>query len=95
MSVSFDKQHNRAHLATLSNEALAARLDLLTALLEDLRTFPSICSLEKDLRQWISAHHVLCLERDLPLDKLQTSATYLFLRHIAFRTPFAASVQVD
>ena len=86
MSDSFDQQHTHAYLSTLPTEALAARLDLLQALLDDLRTFPSICALERDLHRWISAHHVLCLEREpAPLDT-ESLAIYRLLRFIVFGT---------
>ena len=86
MHDSFDHQHTRAYLSTLPTETLIARLDLLQALLDDLRTFPSLCTLERDLHRWISAYHVLCLEQEpAPLDT-EALAIYRLLRFIAFGT---------
>lgn len=93
MPVSFDLQHTRAYLSTLSTESIAARLELLIALLEDLRTFPTIDSLERDISQWISAHHVLSAERDLTAQELESVVAYRFLRYLAFRTPLSDPIE--
>lgn len=93
MPVSFDLQHTRVYLSTLFIESLAVCLDLLLALLENLRTFSTIASLERDLCQWISAHHVLYAERDLITQELESVAGYRFLRYHAFRTPLAVPVE--
>lgn len=86
MHENFDQQHTRAYLSTLPTTTLIARLDLLQALLEDLRTFSSLSSLELDLHRWISAHHVICVERDPdPLDA-ESLAIYRLIRFIAFGT---------
>ena len=51
MSFSFDQQHSREFLETLSSEALLARIDLLAVTLEDLETFRAPWNLQDRLRQ--------------------------------------------
>ena len=92
MPYSFDQQHNREFLTTLTTEEVTARYNLLTALLEDLHTFASIDGLYRDLVQWHNAHHTIVAERTHNTEELSSIPLYRYIRYLAFRTPFSATV---
>ena len=86
-SYSFDEQHTREFISTLSTDNILTCLELLSVLLDDLRTFRSFDGLERDLQRWYNANLTLYAERTVPLEQLEGVANYRFIRYLAFRVP--------
>ena len=76
---SYDQQSTLEYLSTLTFQTLIARVDLLTAILEDIDTFSSITALKRDLERWYQTHlAVIALYRHrLRATRLRTRVTEL------------------